>query len=439
MTNSAQWREGGGVAISEGRHPLERALAPARAAVQAAPEGIMSWSQRQLDSHAERLFGPLRRRHPILSTPKFVVVTRREDVLAILGDGENFRTPYGERLSGRSILASEGSSHSIDHAQLSAVMTTTDLPMLETLVAREAAGRISGLGNTGALDVRADLVQPVLEVVVSRYLGTPGPEPGVQDGWARDIFQDIFLNPANLSSVRKRAEHAKTEMRAHVGALVAKARATAPGSQHTSNVLERFVARQADGVAIPLTDADIRDFLITLAIGWLWHAEKAALLAVDELLNRPAALVRAREAASRADIDAVRRVIWEALRFRAVQAGLLRKCTRPVTIADGTGRARRIRSGAIVFVGTHSAMWDEDAVPDPASFDPSRANAQYLIFGDGLHRCFGEHVARVQIPALLAPLLRRPGLRRAPGRAGRLRWNGNFPSRLRVSYPPSKG
>jgi hypothetical protein len=38
----------------------------------------------------------------------------------------------------------------------------------------------------------------------------------------------------------------------------------------------------------------------------------------------------------------------------------------------------------------------------------------------------------VQLPALLAPLLRDDGLRRAPGRAGRTRWEGLFPGRLEV-------
>nr|BFE71961.1 hypothetical protein GCM10020092_052620 [Actinoplanes digitatis] len=222
-------------------------------------------------------------------------------------------------------------------------------------------------------DVRADLVQPVLELVVSRYLGLPSPGRGVQAGWAHDIFQEIFLNSGNLSTIQQRARRSTAQMRAHVDALVAAARAAVPEAREPANVLERLVARQKAGVAVVLSDADIRDFLIMLAVGWLWHAEKAAMLAVDEILSRPAAYARVRETAHDADIDGLRRVIWEALRFRAVQAGLLRKCVRPVTLAEGTARARRLRAGATVFVGTHSAMWDEDAIPEPSRFDPTRA------------------------------------------------------------------
>jgi cytochrome P450 len=419
--------------VSVGRL-LRGALAPLRSAVEAAPETTLSWTQRQFDAHAERIIGPLRRHYPIISTSRFAMVTRRDDVLAVLGDGESFRTPYAARLLGRSILGLEGDRHGIDASELRAVMPESDLPELERLVADEAHVRIRYARNTGAFDVAVDLVQPVLELVVSRYLGAPGPVPGIQQQWARDIFQDLFLNKAGLSSVRQRARKASTEMNAHVDSLVAAARQADPGSQQSTTVLNRLVARKELGEGIPLAYSDIRDFLVMLAIGWLWHAEKAALLCLDELLNRPAALVEAQKAAHSTDTEALRRVLWETLRFRAVQGGLMRECVRPVTIADGTGRSRRIRKGATVFVGTHSAMWDEDAIPDPARFDPTRAGAQYLIFGDGLHRCFGEYINSVQIPALLAPLLRRPGLQRAPGRAGRLVWNGSIPTRLRVQF-----
>jgi hypothetical protein len=43
-----------------------------------------------------------------------------------------------------------------------------------------------------------------------------------------------------------------------------------------------------------------------------------------------------------------------------------------------------------------------------------------MLWGYGLHACFGAHLNRATIPAMLKPLLSRPGLRRAPGAAGRL-------------------
>jgi hypothetical protein len=43
---------------------------------------------------------------------------------------------------------------------------------------------------------------------------------------------------------------------------------------------------------------------------------------------------------------------------------------------------------------------------------------------------------RVQLPAMLAPLLRVDGLRRAAGPQGRLRWHRTSPDGLRVVLAP---
>jgi cytochrome P450 len=171
-----------------------------------------------------------------------------------------------------------------------------------------------------------------------------------------------------------------------------------------------------------------------MAIGWLWHGARSATLAVDELLARPEALALAREAAWDGDLEQLRRLLWEVYRFRPVQPRVSRRCTAETVLAADTPRARRVPSGAMVFAGSHSAMWDETAVPDPEDFDATRADGQYLVFGGGPHRCPGEHVMGVQLPALLAPLLRSDGLQRAPGLAGVTRWEGLFPGRLEVEF-----
>jgi len=47
-----------------------------------------------------------------------------------------------------------------------------------------------------------------------------------------------------------------------------------------------------------------------------------------------------------------------------------------------------------------------------------------------MHRCFGYYINGVQVPELLAALLRRPNLRRAQGRDGRIDYAGPFPDKL---------
>jgi cytochrome P450 len=79
-------------------------------------------------------------------------------------------------------------------------------------------------------------------------------------------------------------------------------------------------------------------------------------------------------------------------------------------------------------------MMDERRVPEPRKFNAHRLAHEYIHFGYGLHTCFGIHINNALLPLMLKPLLKRPGLRRASGRLGRLRKRGVFADQLHVNY-----
>lgn len=86
-----------------------------------------------------------------------------------------------------------------------------------------------------------------------------------------------------------------------------------------------------------------------------------------------------------------------------------------------------------IFVATLSAMFDGKAFANPKEFN-GRRDAEYLHFGYGLHACLGRAINGVQIPELVAALLRLPALRRAPGTAGQVVYDGPFPDRLILAF-----
>jgi cytochrome P450 len=58
-----------------------------------------------------------------------------------------------------------------------------------------------------------------------------------------------------------------------------------------------------------------------------------------------------------------------------------------------------------------------------------------MLWGFGLHTCFGDYLNRTTLPAILKPLLARQGLRRAPGAAGQIDNGGTpFPMHMRVEF-----
>jgi hypothetical protein len=65
-----------------------------RGLADAAQQAAVTWSQRWFDSNTVSGMGFLRRHRPVLAIPVVpVVVTRREDVLAVLEDSDTFVTP----------------------------------------------------------------------------------------------------------------------------------------------------------------------------------------------------------------------------------------------------------------------------------------------------------------------------------------------------------
>jgi cytochrome P450 len=79
-------------------------------------------------------------------------------------------------------------------------------------------------------------------------------------------------------------------------------------------------------------------------------------------------------------------------------------------------------------------MFDPRRIVAPNTFEPSRPDDNYLLFGHGLHACIGEAMARAQITQTLKALLAKRNLRRAPGMRGRLRKLGPFPAHLEVAF-----
>src|SRR5204862_2051277 len=99
-------------------------------------------------------------------------------------------------------------------------------------------------------------------------------------------------------------------------------------------------------------------------------------------------------------------------------------------IAAGTERETTVKAGSTVFAATLSAMHDERAIPDPEDFKVDRPYSDYMLFGHGLHTCYGQQIVKNQLPALMTALLEGPTIKRA----GKLKWDGPFPSSMAVRF-----
>ncbi len=350
-----------------------------------------------------------------------VIVTRAVDVIEVLDRDADFAVVYEPKMrlitgGDNFFLGMQGSArYQHDTAIMRLCVRRDDVAQIVQPSAARSAACLAA-GHPVRIDLPQDLTLRVPCAMVSEYFGLPGPEDAMID-WSTLMFWYLFVDLAGDAALDRRALAAAEACRAWLDDLIARRKAEDKGAgAKTDDVLGRCLILQA---AMPdFDDLAIRNNLIGLFIGAIPTLSKAACLAVDQLLERPAALAAARTAALVGDDDTLAACIFEALRFNPVNPIIYRQATRDCVLAPGTLRSIRIRRGAMVLASNLSAMFDPARLQAPDTFRTDRPWGDYLLWGYGMHTCFGAHINRAVIPAMLKPILSRPGLRRAVGAAG---------------------
>lgn len=194
-----------------------------------------------------------------------------------------------------------------------------------------------------------------------------------------------------------------------------------PGER--ADVLSRLLAVGADAGDTPLSDAELRDQLVTLLLAGHETTASALSWALYELAADPAVQARARRAAAEGDEKYLEAVLKEAMRRHTVIGGTVRRLTRELTIGG-----YRLPRGTVVQTSIVLAHADPGNHPEPETFRPERfldgsvAAHTWLPFGGGVRRCIGAGFSLMEGTAVLAEVLTRFSL--APARShetGRIR------------------
>jgi cytochrome P450 len=290
---------------------------------------------------------------------------------------------------------------------------------------QKTAGDLVAAGG-GKIDVVKELSKAVPARWIADYFGCPPPSEQKLEDWGSVIFQYLFTDINNDPDVAKAASQAAAEVRQWLDETIAARKAT---RIEKDDVLGRCLALQSVGLPA-MDDLSIRNNLLGLLVGAIPTTSKCCAQALDQLFARPEQL-KAAQAAAVTDDDAVlAKYVFEALRFNPNNPGLFRMTAEDYRLAKGSLHATTIPKGTSVLAATQSAMFDERMVDQPNQFRIDRPEYLNMHFGYGLHTCFGQYINRVQIPGILKPLLKHPGLRRA----GELQYVGPFPSSLPVSF-----
>jgi cytochrome P450 len=196
-------------------------------------------------------------------------------------------------------------------------------------------------------------------------------------------------------------------------ALIAATRARGEGDSILSMLIR---ARHEDGT--PMSDAEIRDELLTLLVAG--HETTATALAwtLHRLTRHPEALREVQAELDRvvpdgAEPDRARELPYldavckESLRIHPVVPGVGRALEAPARIGGFDLPAGVFVGCSVVLVHSDPEIW-----PAPERFDPRRfldgrpTPSTYFPFGGGLRRCIGEAFALYEMRVVLATILR---------------------------------
>jgi cytochrome P450 len=381
------------------------------------------------------IFTLLRMIKPILLVENYAVVTRFDDVQEVLSRDDIFQVTYAEKMEittgGNNFFLGMQNSpeYERDVSHMRTAIRRDDVASIIAPFVQDTARRQVASSN-GQLDVVPQLGRFVPTRLVAEYFGCPPASETDLAAWATTIFTYLFADVNNDPAVDRAARDAAAKTRAFLDQTIA-ARKARPIAK--DDVLARCLAMQKIGLP-GMDDLGIRNNLLGLIVGAIPTTSTCCAQALDQLLNRPSELARAQAAAVASDDALVVKYVFEALRFNPNNPGLVRMTTEDYPLAKGQIHGVTIPKGTLVFAATLSAMFDERKVDQPNEFRIDRPPYVYMHFGYGLHSCFGRYINQVQIPGILKPLLVCKSLRRAPGDAGTLQYQGPFPSSLKVNF-----
>jgi cytochrome P450 len=251
-------------------------------------------------------------------------------------------------------------------------------------IVRDQLGAIERAGPP--VDLFADFALPIPSRVICDLLGVP------------ESDERQFVRPTELllsqGGTPDQVKAAFSDFSDYVRVVVDRKRAE-PQDDLLSDLIRAEI----------LSDDEISGIALELFV--TGHETSAGLIAMSTL-----ALLeeRSRWELLRREPELVDTAVEELLRYLSVvDIGFARTAVEEVTIASVT-----VAAGESVAISLLGANHDPARFDDSADVDLSRTENRHLAFGHGIHKCLGQHLARLELRLALTGLTQRfPTLRLA--------------------------
>lgn len=189
--------------------------------------------------------------------------------------------------------------------------------------------------------------------------------------------------------------------------LIAERRAAADSARR-DDILSLLLEARHESDRSPMTDAELRDELLTLLVAGHETTANALAWALERLVRHPAKLERLADEVRAGERTYLEAVVIETLRLRPVISIVARRLLQPVEIGGW-----QIPAGATLTPSIYLVHRRADVYPDPESFQPERfvhkspGTYTWIPFGGGIRRCLGAAFAQFEMSVVLGELVKR--------------------------------
>jgi cytochrome P450 len=321
----------------------------------------------------------------------FWLVAGWDESRAVFRDSETFSsreaiTPPFLSASGRSIMLVEydGERHTKYRRLVQEWFSPIQVATLAESLRRDASALIDNFVERGSADFARELGWLVPRTLVARLVGLPHSETANFAPWVYAITHGSGLNLPNV-------EQPLAQMRDRFQDLL-KHRRGNPSEDIMSVLINEG---EVDGA--PLSDEDLLDFFEIFVVGTLENTSLLLSDAMWHLAGDPALRRRLVE-----EPDLLEPMVDELLRYFSPASGGSRVVTKETTVGGVT-----IPAGDTIFPYLPLVNRDLRQFADPDKFIPDRTPNRHLALSNGVHRCLGAHLIRVEVVSVLRELLRR--------------------------------
>ena len=314
------------------------------------------------------------------------------------GDGVNLEPGFTETI-GPEILNMDPPRHDQLRRLVGHHFSNSTVRAYEPMVRSFAHELVDGLRADGGGDFAGDFSQRLPVLVICRLMGIPLSD----EATVRQLAHDMLLALSGSDEFDDVSAAAADELRGYLGELVA-ARRRSPAD----DVISSLANGEIDGEPIGSDEV----FGMCLIIYLAGNTTTSSLVSNGLYLLAQHPEQQARLAASP---GAIPDAIEELLRYESPV-----QWTSRTTTTDVEMYGEVVPAGSRVMMLLGAAHRDPRAFDDPDTFDVFRLPGRHLGFGDGVHRCVGAPLARLEGRVALEVIFERVPKFRLTGAVERL-------------------